>query len=799
MFDLAEQEVLRHRLGQICLEGATALQRVSGSPLATEAFDMNTAILSVDGEVAFTGPYLLTGPVGQGLIVRQILSVDRPDPIEPGDVFLCNNPYAGAAHQNCVTLVAPVHMGERLIAWAGATLHVVDVGGPAVGQIGIGARSIHDEAPVFGPVKLVRAGRLDTEVEDAYLSGSRTPDLNALDLRAKLAAVHVIRSRLVEVAGSGGADAVSDAIRRTLDHSSERFRRRLRELPDGEASHESQLEHEVDGETVGFAVRGVLRKEGDHLTADFSDSSPQADAVINCTRSGLVSGVLIGALTTLAWDTPWCPGALEPSITIVSEPGTVVDAEWPAGCSMATMAAGFAATTVTAVALGKLLAASPAHRSRAMAAWAGAVGSIDMFGTDGAGRPFGTVLLDSMAAGAGATASHDGVDCGGFLRSIGCVVANVEQYEARYPLLYLWRRQEPDTGGPGTRRGGHGVGFAVTPHGTPRIETVSPHFSGTTTPESAGLDGGHPGATNRVTLVRRSGVPEAFTKGRIPVGLEELDGMSLVLPGVTRFSMEEGDTLVVATSGGGGFGDPYDREPELVAEDVRLRLMSAAAAAAHYGVVVGDDGTVNRSATVHQRAAMRGSSEGRGMKVALLLVDIQNEVFHPDGVLAGDFPSHAAPMLDAVRRLVGWAREHDHPVIWLRLAFRPGHFDAVRDSMSRARGTFVDGTWGAELLAGLGRLDADVVVTKKRPSGFFDTDLAIVLRGLGVGRLVVGGASTNWAVESTVRDGHSHDLEMVVVRDAVATPFTDLHEPSLQSMATVFAKVVTLEELLAGA
>ena len=154
-------------------------------------------------------------------------------------------------------------------------------------------------------------------------------------------------------------------------------------------------------------------------------------------------------------------------------------------------------------------------------------------------------------------------------------------------------------------------------------------------------------------------------------------------------------------------------------------------------------------------------------------------------------------MLDAVRRLVDWAHRTQLPVIWLRLAFRPGHFDAVRDSMSRRRGTLVDGTWGADLLDGLGRLDTDIVVTKKRPSGFFQTDLAIVLRGLTVDRLIVAGGSTNWAVESTVRDAHSHDLEVVVVRQAVITPFEDLHEPSLRSMGSVFARVANLDEVLA--
>jgi nicotinamidase-related amidase len=182
-------------------------------------------------------------------------------------------------------------------------------------------------------------------------------------------------------------------------------------------------------------------------------------------------------------------------------------------------------------------------------------------------------------------------------------------------------------------------------------------------------------------------------------------------------------------------------------------------------------------------------------RTAVLLIDLQNEVLHPDGGLAGDFPGRAEPMLAAIRELVAWARSRELPVIWARLAFRPGHFDAVRDSMSRTRGTLVDGSFGAQLLDGLGREVGDIVITKKRPSAFFDTDLRVVLRGLGIERLVVGGVSTNWAVESTVRDGHSHDLEIIVVREAVGTPFDELHEPSLRSMGSVFARLISLSEL----
>jgi nicotinamidase-related amidase len=116
--------------------------------------------------------------------------------------------------------------------------------------------------------------------------------------------------------------------------------------------------------------------------------------------------------------------------------------------------------------------------------------------------------------------------------------------------------------------------------------------------------------------------------------------------------------------------------------------------------------------------------------------------------------------------------------------------------MSRDRGTFVDGEWGAEILDELDVMADDAVITKRRPSAFFDTDLDIVLRGLGVTTLYVGGASTHWAVESTVRDGHSRDYRMVVIRQCVASPMPEFHEPSLRVMASVFADVVDLDEVI---
>jgi N-methylhydantoinase B len=597
-------EVLRHRLSAVALEGAIALQRVSGSPLATEAFDLNTALMSAEGEVVFVGPYLLTGPLGQGLIVSWILEHADLGPFEPGDVFLCNDPYAGSAHQNCVSVVAPIHDGTDLLAWAGATLHVVDVGGRTAGQVGIGARSILDEAPPIAPVRIVRAGRIDEAIEGDYLERSRTPELNALDLRAKLAAVNTIAERVRELVGEHGRATIEAVMRETIDRSERHLRSRLGELPDGSIARTAYLDVAGDDPIEPLVVDLRLEKRGDRLVLDFAASSPQAPAIVNCTRSGLLSGAMIGVLTTLVWDGPWCPAAAARAVELVSRPGTVVDARWPAGCSMATMAAGFASTTVTALALGELLARSRAFPERAMAAWAGAVGSVDMFGTDATGRRFGTVLLDTMASGAGATGGSDGVDSGGFLRSMACVIADVEETEARFPVLYLYRRQEPDSGGPGRHRGGVGIGYAVVARGVDRIETVSPHFNGTVTPESLGLAGGDPGATNATWVVAGSSVRRSIAAGLVPARPEALGGETRPLPGVAAFPLGFDDVLVVRATGGGGLGDPIEREPAAVSLDVRAGLVGPAAARTAYGVVM-REGVVDGAATIRSRAAIR--------------------------------------------------------------------------------------------------------------------------------------------------------------------------------------------------
>lgn len=185
-------------------------------------------------------------------------------------------------------------------------------------------------------------------------------------------------------------------------------------------------------------------------------------------------------------------------------------------------------------------------------------------------------------------------------------------------------------------------------------------------------------------------------------------------------------------------------------------------------------------------------------RTAVVLVDLTNEVLHEKGTLGGDLQKVARGLLDAARKLVSWAHEHDVAVIWMRTAFRPGYVDASRNmraSAAELNGRLVDGTWGAELMDGIGRDARDIIITKKRPSAFLGTELDFVLRTMGIEQIVLAGTSTNWAIESTARDAESLDYKVLVARDATGARMGAFHEPALRSMATRYATITTVDDI----
>jgi N-methylhydantoinase B len=458
------------------------------------------------------------------------------------------------------------------------------------------------EQPIIGPIKVVENGRFRADIEATYLRNSRLPDLLALDLRAKVAAVEVIRRRLTETFQEFGLETTLAAMCDVIDYTERRVRARLLELPDGVWRHRGFIEF---GEDV-YDCHVTLTKEGDHLTFDFSETAEQAPAVINCALNGLIGSVLAAMMVYLCWDIPWSPAGVARTVTVKSREGTVVHAKPPAGVSKATTTAIWEVRNLASITLGKLLAASERHRGRAMAGWQGVKALEELFGVGADGAPFGGPMLDGMAGGGGAMSSRDGIDTGGHTSSLRATIANVESYELRYPILYLYRRQTLDSGGPGKYRGGAGVSMLYTVQDDAEIATKILHTFGVEQPESPGLCGGYPSTTNQFEIMRRSDVRQRFAAGEIPQAISDLQGSLEVYGAYGITSMGPGDVYRAISMGGGGYGDPLDRDPPLVARDVENSLVSRAWAERVYGVVLRSDSLeVDAEATASRRSALR--------------------------------------------------------------------------------------------------------------------------------------------------------------------------------------------------
>ncbi len=196
-------------------------------------------------------------------------------------------------------------------------------------------------------------------------------------------------------------------------------------------------------------------------------------------------------------------------------------------------------------------------------------------------------MLDMMAGGGGARANLDGISSGGYIGSMRISIANVESYEAEYPILYLWRREQADSGGAGTYRGGNGLSLAYVPHGVPNIDTKIVHGIGVEHPMSSGISGGYPGTPNLAMIKRDSDVWMKFRAGTIPQSLDELSGETEVLPPIIQTQQGANDVYVSIATGGGGFGDPILRDPGRVLDDVKVGAVTIEHAAKTYGVVIG--------------------------------------------------------------------------------------------------------------------------------------------------------------------------------------------------------------------
>jgi len=607
-------EVVRHRLWSVTDEMGEALKRMSGSPIVTDANDFDFAISDELGQEVQVGLYntMLVGAVD--LAIYWTLRHRAVNPgIAEGDMFLCNDPWVGGGlHQNDVIVYQPVFHDGELFAWTSAIAHQPDLGGVGLGSFSPAAQDVFSESLPTPPVKVVRGGLLQRDVADLWVRRSRVPMLIGLDLRAKIGANNVGAERLHALIDQYGADTVKAVMKRMMSDAESRLRAKLTSLPDGSWSATGYQDQSHEGDRNLHKITVKTTKSGDHLTFDFTGTDPQA-GVINCTYAGMRGGVMLALLPILAGDIPWSAGGLMRCFDLVTEEGTLNNATFPAAVSRGPIGPAWLTGSLVAECLAQMLDRDLELGRNVQATCCGTWDTAVIAGLDERGEqpaPFLSIIMEPMAGGYGARPHADGIDTGGLFCIPMGRVPDVEMTEFLYPVLTLWRREVPDSGGPGRHRGGLGASIAITPHGTSVPMGLVLASAGKAVAQNAGLCGGHPGNSGLDVVARRSRVAELLASGRMPAELDEVSDE--LEPGQNYASsyLAPGEVFQMTWQGGGGYGDPLGRDPEAVAHDLRERKVTPDAAVGVYGVVVAD-GTVDAAATAVERDRLRSARKAR--------------------------------------------------------------------------------------------------------------------------------------------------------------------------------------------
>lgn len=595
-------EVIQHRLWQINDEQSNAIRTISASPIVVEGNDFNAGLFTCDGQIVTAGTGSLVHVATMGSALRNMMRLASR--LRDGDAYLTNDPFLGALHQNDVVVAGPLFWRGEIVMWVGNVLHHPDVGGIDEGSFCINAKNLFQDPPRYF-LKLVDQGEPVKEVEHTFVTNSRLPDMVALDLRAQMGALHVAKTRIYELLEEWGSQTVKSIMHRSIDLAERQIRDRIATLPEGYWTGEAYM----DGDRVGseriHKVQLGLAREGDMLHFDYTGSSPQVDAAVNCTYHACVAGTTVPLYTFLCQgDIDWNEG-LSRCIKVTAPEGTVVNATFPAPVSICTVGFRWLVTVAAAQALAKMFGSSIEYRDRVCASWNVSSNCNNVFGMMPNGRQVGALLSDHRGGGAAARSFADGFSHAGQITSFSSNLGNVEATEWKLPLLYVFRQQLIDSGGPGMYRGGLTAAAALVPYGMDELVYKSTNTAGTDQSNAHGFDGGYPGAGSQVTIIRDSQVWNRLRTGRSPLTYEAFGGTIEHLPSKSHGVLRSNDVLAFFAPGGGGYGDPLDRSPEQVESDVKNARVSLHRARDAYGVVLAEDGTVAREETTALRERMR--------------------------------------------------------------------------------------------------------------------------------------------------------------------------------------------------
>ncbi|MDQ1345632.1 MAG: N-methylhydantoinase [Pseudomonadota bacterium] len=600
-------EVVRHSLWHVNEEHGATIQRISGSPVAMYALDLNPSILTEDGEFVYFGPYMQYMSGVTDTQVKWILEYRSDNPgIRDGDMFLANDPWVGAAHQQDVMLICPIFWRGELFCWVTNCLHQYDIGGITPSSFCGSAENAYEEGICLPPIKIVEGNEIRRDIEEAYLRASRKPDAVALDFRAQLAGNMTARDRILRLIKRYGPEVVKGVMKRILDTSERAFLDKLERLPDGVWRDRTYVECCRPSDRRTHQVMLTLRKQGNKLVFENDGTAPQ-DGAMNATFSGWRGAIMVALNQLLCWDQYFAIGGALRHVEFDPTPGTFNCATFPASVSTAPVQAMEISLYPAYNVLSKMLFSDPRMRADIMCIGGTSQWPATIFrGVDQWGEKYGYLLVDPIGGAIGAFSTGDGISNGGQSRTPICRLPNVEHNEQSFPLLVLYRKEVVDSGGAGRWRGGLSAETCFIPHRT-QVITHDTLSSGNAIPTSTGMMGGYPATVNVYKFKRDTDIRERLDRREMIGDFTEVQGTHAELQlRQENFPQHLPDVYSVIWTAAGGFGDPLERDPARVHKDVvENRAVSREAARKIYGVVVTADEKLDREATRRLRAERR--------------------------------------------------------------------------------------------------------------------------------------------------------------------------------------------------
>jgi N-methylhydantoinase B len=563
--------VVQAGLQQVCNEMDLAFVRSAFSPVISEALDRSDGIYHRDD-----GALIAQGDLGLPVFVGTMQFgtgevIKRAKDLKPGDMYIVNDPYMGGTHLMDVRFAKPFFYKGEIFAWLANTGHWPDTGGMVPGGFSAQATEAEQEGLRLPPVKLFKEGAMDEEILSIILSNIRIADQRIGDIKAQAAALNVGERRFTALLERYGKDVVEACINELRARAEQQMRAKIATIPDGEYHGVSYVDSDgIVDEPLKIDMK--ITKRDTDLQFDLSGSSPPClgpmNSVISTTRSSIYL-----AMKHIFPEVPINAGTFAP-LHIADPKGTFLYAEYPRPVS------GCAAEVSQRIAEAVFAALTPALPDELFAAPAGTSGNFALGGHDPkTGK--GYVLYLISGGGYGGNMDGDGLSNG--CSTIGISKTTpIEIVEQRYPVLIEQYSLYEGSGGAGAHRGGFGVNYTVKiRRGEAKASFVMDH--GRYGPQ--GALGGQDGGPNKVRI-ERTDQPDY-----IPPHLSKDQGIRIA----------EGDRVHVSTPGGGGFGDPFKRDPQAVLRDLYQGYYTIGDAEDLFGVVVAN-GQVDDEATARLRA-----------------------------------------------------------------------------------------------------------------------------------------------------------------------------------------------------